>query len=83
LKISISFEYTGRDTPQRNSLLKGAFHTIAIRGTRIINAEKIPQKLRFILGREAFQTATVLDGLTVINIDGTVTYIGMIKFLSV
>jgi hypothetical protein len=48
-KINIKFEYTGRNTPQRNSLAKVAFHTIASRGRTIMNAANVPRKFRFIL----------------------------------
>ena len=67
-KIYLKFEYTGRDTPQRNHLAKIAFHTIANRGRAILNSAHVPRKYRFLLWREAFKTATLLDGLTVITI---------------
>jgi hypothetical protein len=40
-KLDIKFEYTGQDTPQRNSLAKVAFHTIASRGRPIMNAANV------------------------------------------
>jgi hypothetical protein len=68
--LNVKFEYTGSNTPQRYSLTEVAFHTIANRERAILNATNIPRKLRFILWQEAFQTATILDGLDVINIEG-------------
>ena len=47
-----------------------SLHTIASRGREIMNDIQVPRKLRYILWREAFQTATQLDGLTIIEIDG-------------
>jgi Reverse transcriptase (RNA-dependent DNA polymerase) len=69
-KINIKFEYTGRDTPQRNSLAEVAFYVIANRGRAIMNAANVPRHFRYILWREAFQTATYLDGLIIMEIDG-------------
>jgi hypothetical protein len=42
-KMGITFEYTGRDTPQRNSLAEVAFHTIASRGRAMQNAANVPR----------------------------------------
>jgi hypothetical protein len=69
-RAQIDFEYTGRDTPQRNSLAEVSFHTLASRGRAIMNDANIPRHLRYLLWREAFQTATLLDGLTIIEING-------------
>jgi hypothetical protein len=62
-KMFIKFEYTGRDTPQR------AFHVIASRGRAMLNAANVPREFRFMLWREAFKTATLLDGMSIIKID--------------
>ena len=32
-------------------------------------AANVPQKMKYVFFREAFKTATLLDGLTVINLD--------------
>ena len=48
-KSDIVFEYTGRDTPQRNSLAEVSIHTLASRGRAIMNDAQVPNKLRFIL----------------------------------
>jgi len=68
-KLHLKFEYTGRNTPQRNHLAEVAFHTIANRGRAMMNHANVPRKYRFILRREAFKTATDLDGLVVVRID--------------
>jgi hypothetical protein len=68
-KSDIVFEYTGRDTPQRNSLVEVSFHTLASRGRAVMNDAQVPNELRYILWREAFRTATLLDGLTIIDIN--------------
>ena len=69
-KLDIAFEYTGRDTPQRNSLAEVAFHTIASRGRAIMNDAKVPTKFPYLLWREAFRTATMLDNFTIIELNG-------------
>jgi hypothetical protein len=68
-KSDIVFEYTGRDTPQRNSLAEVSFHTLASRGRAVMNDAQVPNEFRYILWREAFRTATLLDGLTIIEIN--------------
>ena len=70
MEVGLTFEYTARDTPQQNRLAELAFATLANRGRAMIHAENIPIKLRYKIFKEAFQTATLMDGLDVINIDG-------------
>jgi hypothetical protein len=69
-KMNLNFEYTGRDTSQRNHLAEVAFHTIANRGRAIMNRANVPLKYRYVLWREAFKTVTLLDGLVVIDMKG-------------
>ena len=71
-KFGTEFEFTGRATPQRNHLAELGFAILANRGRAILKAANVPMELRKILWREAFMTATVLDGLTIINIDDIV-----------
>jgi hypothetical protein len=68
-KSDIVLEYTGRDTPQRNSLAEVSFHTLASRGRAVKNDAQVPNDFRYILWQEAFRTATLLDGLTIIDIN--------------
>jgi hypothetical protein len=51
-KMGIKFEYTGRDSPQRNSLAEVAFHTIASQGRAMLNAANVPREFRFMLWRK-------------------------------
>jgi hypothetical protein len=68
--MPIKFEFTGRDTPQRNYLAKVGLATIASRGRAIMSAAAIPKELRQKFWRESFQTSTYLDGLVLVEIDG-------------
>jgi hypothetical protein len=70
-KLDIEFEFTGRDTPQRNHLAELGFAILANRGRAILGRANIPFAIRHLLWREAFKTATLLDGLQVIELDGT------------
>jgi len=67
-KIPIKFEFTGRDTPQRNHLAEVALATIAGRGRAIMSAANIPKEHRRLFWREAFQTATYMDGFVLVTI---------------
>lgn len=69
-QLGISFEFTARNTPQQNSLAEVAFATIANRGRAMMHRANLPLVHRYKLCKEAFKTATFLDGLTVITIDG-------------
>jgi hypothetical protein len=68
-KMGIKFEYTGRDTPQRNGLAEVAFHTIAFCGRAMLNAANVLREFRFMLWREEFKTATLLNGMSMIKVD--------------
>jgi hypothetical protein len=70
LKIPIKFEFTGRNTAQRNHLAEVGLATIVSRGRAIMSATAIPKKLRQNFWREAFQTSTYLDKLVIVEIDG-------------
>jgi Integrase core domain. len=69
-QLGISFEYTARNTPQQNSLAEVAFATIANRGRAMMHRANLPLAHQYKLCKEAFKTATLLDGLTVIILDG-------------
>ena len=51
------FEFTGRNTPQRNYLAEIGFHVLANRGRAIMENAKVPRAYRYLLWREAFKTA--------------------------
>ena len=57
------FEFTGRNTHQRNHLAEIGFHVLANHGRAIMEDAGIPRNLRYLLWQEAFKTATKLDGL--------------------
>jgi hypothetical protein len=68
-KIPVRFEFTGRHTPQQNHLAEVGFATIAGHGRAMMSATKVPKCYSEIFWREAFQTATYLDGLTVVELE--------------
>jgi hypothetical protein len=69
-KFNIKFEYTAAMTPQQNHLAELGFVLIANRGRALMVRANIPMKVRYKVWREAFKVATLLDGLTVITVDG-------------
>lgn len=69
-KLNIGFEFTARDTPQHNHLAELAFASIANKGRAMMIDANVPLAIRYRLFREAFQTATLLDGLLPVTIDG-------------
>ena len=69
-KLDIHFEFTARDTPQQNSLAEVSFATVASRGRALMIQANIPYKLRYKVWTEAFATATLLDGMVPIMLDG-------------
>jgi hypothetical protein len=71
-KLNLKFEFTARDTPQQNSLAEVSIATVANRGRALMIRANVPFKLRFKVWTEAFKTATLLDGLVPIELDGKV-----------
>jgi len=69
-KLGIEFEFTGRDTPQRNHLAEVSFAVVASRGRAMMHRANVPLAIRYKVWKEAFKTATLLDGLVVIALDG-------------
>ena len=69
-KMKCEFEFTARDTPQQNSLAEVGFATLANRGWAMMHRANLPMMDRYRLAHEAFQCATHLDGLTVVEING-------------
>jgi hypothetical protein len=68
--LPIEFEFTARDTPQQNHLAEVGFATLANKGRAIMYHANVPLKTRYKLFTEAFKTATLLDALVVVDIDG-------------
>jgi hypothetical protein len=66
-QFGIEFEYTARATPQHNHMAELGFATLVNKGRALMVKANIPEKYRYHLFREAFCTATDLDGLVVIE----------------
>jgi hypothetical protein len=69
-KLGITFEYTARDTLQWNHLAELKFVVLGNRCRALLYRANVPRADRYLLWREAFQTAALLDGLIIIKIDG-------------
>ena len=69
-KLDITPEYTARDTPQQNHLAELSLAKMAAKGRALMVAAHVPQSIRYRLFREAMTTATLLDNLMVVSIDG-------------
>jgi len=69
-KMQPKFEFTGRNTPQRNHLAEISFHVLANRGRAMLENAGVPRAYRYLLWREAFKTATKLDSLVQVEVDG-------------
>ena len=63
-------EYTARDTPQHNHLVEVGFATLYGRGRALMMEAKVPKDKKHIVAQKAFETATKLDGLIPIEING-------------
>ena len=68
-QLGITFEFTSRETPQKNHLVELGFAAMHGRGRAMMVAANIPLDKRYILWREAFSTATKVDWLTAIKIN--------------
>jgi hypothetical protein len=71
-KLNIDFEFTARDTLQQNHLAELAFAVLANRGRATMHAANAPLEMRCKVFREAFQTATLVDGLMPVDIGGVI-----------
>ena len=69
-KLPIEFDFTARDTPQQNSLAEVSLATIANRGRALMAAAAVPEAVRRRIWNEAFKTATLLDGLIPVEVNG-------------
>jgi hypothetical protein len=69
-KLDIKFEFTARDTPQQNHLAELGFAVLTNRGRAMMHRANVPERIRYKLVGEAFTTATLLDALVPITIDG-------------
>ena len=67
-QLGINFEFTPRNTPQMNHLVEVGFAVIANKGRALMHYANVPFEMRYKLFRDALQTATMLDGLVVVEI---------------
>ena len=68
--MNCEFEFTARDTPQQYSLAEVGFATLANNRQAMMHHANSPMMDRYRLAHEAFQCATHLDGLTVVEVNG-------------
>jgi hypothetical protein len=70
-KLNIEYKkFTARDTPQQNHLAELGFAVLANRGRALIHRANVPERDWYRLFKEAFKTATLLDALMIVKIDG-------------
>ena len=69
-KLCPTIEHTARDTPQHNRLVEVGFATLYGRGWALMIRAKVPKEKKHIVAQKAFETATKLDGLIPVAIDG-------------
>lgn len=71
-KFDISFKYTARNTPQQNYLAELGFAVLANKGRAMMYRANVPKAMCYQIFPKAFETATLLDGLVTVNIDGKI-----------
>jgi hypothetical protein len=69
-KLNLTFEFTARDTPQQNHLAELGFVSLANKGRALMAKANVLLMVRYKLFKEAFNTATLLDGLMTVEVDG-------------
>jgi hypothetical protein len=68
---NLKLEYTARDTPQQNSIAElSIFHTV-LKAKTMLRAARVPKKFRYKLFPMIVKTATQLDALSIITLNGT------------
>jgi hypothetical protein len=70
--LPIKVEWTARDTPQQNSPAEVGFSTLGGRARSMLQDANVPEALRKVLMVAAVKTATLLDGLIPVEINGIV-----------
>lgn len=71
-KLGLEYEFTARDTPQQNALAEIGFSVIGSRAKAMMNRANIPDEKRHLLIPKAIKCATKLDGLTPIDVNGSI-----------
>ena len=69
-KMDINFEYTGVETPQKNHLEELVSTMLGARGRTLIYQTNVTTNIMYRVYKDAYRTATIIDGLTVIDIYG-------------
>ena len=65
-----NIEYTSRDTPQHNHLAEVSIATVYGRARALLIDVNVRKEAKHIVAQKAIETATKLDGLIPITIDG-------------
>jgi hypothetical protein len=71
-KLNINYEITARDTSQQNHLAELGFAVLANHGRTLMIRANCTKEVQYQVWGEAFQCATLLDGLDICDIDGVV-----------
>ena len=66
----MQFEYTARSTPQQNSMVETGFSYILNKARALLIEANIPYLTRYKIMHEAIITATKLDNLAIVELDG-------------
>jgi hypothetical protein len=66
--LNITYEFMARDTPHQNHLAELGFAHLANYGRALMARANVPLNIRYKVLTKAFKTATLLDGLTLIEI---------------
>ena len=69
-KLGIEFEYTARATPQQNSLAEVGIATLANHVRAMMHHAHVPMEYRYKLFRDCYETAAILDGLMIVEVNG-------------
>ncbi len=69
-KLGFKAEFTAQKIPQQNSIAEMVFTVIAAQVQSMMNAAQLPDELRFKLWAEIVMTATYLNNLVIVTING-------------
>eukprot|EP00957_Ditylum_brightwellii_P063853 4845283-Ditylum_brightwellii.AAC.1 len=71
-KMALEFEFTARATPsQQNHLAELGFASLGNKGCSMVHCANVPTTIQYKSIPKVFLTATLLNGLHVVEIDGT------------
>ena len=69
-QFGCQFEFTAKETPQQNALAELGFTVIAARSRALMNHACVPRDMRYKLWPECAVTATKLDWLSIVELNG-------------